>query len=84
MQLTKHSAQLDQHSQARKRARLTQISMADYGLADRLGLVFGSPVVKQEVQGFEGAVVLERHMSPVQVFGCGADIVQERGEIIRF
>lgn len=74
-QLTKYSAQLNHHSLACKRARLTKISMADDGLTDGFRLIFRGADVAEKSQCFEGAIVLERHTYAV----CSRVLCQDRG-----
>lgn len=83
MQLTKNGAQLDQHPETCKRARLTEVSMADDGFADGFRLVFRGPAVAQEIQGFEGAIVFERHVCAMRVFIRSAKVVEKACYVVR-
>jgi hypothetical protein len=75
-QLTKNSAQLDQHSQARKLARLTQVSMTDDSLADGFCLIFWRAAVAEEVQGCKSAVIFKGHVGAMHVLRSSPDVVE--------
>jgi hypothetical protein len=48
-----------------------------YSLRDALGLCAGGAEVEEEREGEEAAVEFEGEVGGVEVWGCGADVVEE-------
>ena len=52
-------------------------------LADRVGQVLLAAVLQDELARDDGAFELEGHLGGGEVLVCGADVVEEAGEVVR-